>query len=84
MVKCCVMGSNSDGRTHARMCKTRHDGSDCRYPIARLLERLVAEDYIRPERAPELMNRSHNLERGHGFITTKELEDKQSEKDLLS
>lgn len=48
--------------------------ADTRYAIARLLERLVLEGYVRPERTPELMNRSHNLERGHGFITTQELE----------
>lgn len=81
----CPSCGASQGDAHFERCYFVTYGEDAmRFAMARLLERLVAEDYVRPERAPELMNRSFNLERGNGFITNKQLEDQQSEEDLLS
>lgn len=57
---------------------------NARYAMARLIERLVAEDYVRDDRSKELLNRAHNLELGRGFLTNQELKTKQSEEDFLS
>lgn len=56
----------------------------CVYAMAKLCERLIEENYVRPERAAELRNRALNLERGHGFLTDQELKKQQQEEDLLS
>lgn len=56
----------------------------CCYAIAKLCERIIDEDYIRPERRAELRNRARNLERGSGFHTDHELKNQQQENDLLS
>lgn len=43
------------------------------YAMAKLMERLVVEGYVKPERAAELRERAHNLEHGRGFLTDREL-----------
>lgn len=56
----------------------------CAFAMAKLLERLVDEGYVRKERKVELLNRAWNLEHERGFLTNKELETKQAEEDLLA
>ena len=47
------------------------------YAMAKLLERLVAEGYVRPDRTSELLERAQNLERNRGFLTHAELKQRR-------
>jgi len=53
--------------------------------LARLVERIVAEGYVRRNRAKELLERVRNMERGPGFLTDAELaaEAEEEKKELL-
>lgn len=55
-----------------------------RYAMSKLLERLVVEGYVVPARAPELLDRAQNMERGLGFLTKAELARSQSTEDFLA
>ncbi len=58
----------------------------CGYAMAKLLERLIAEHYIRPERVQDLLERASNMDGGRGFFSNAELSapTPTSEEDLLS
>ncbi len=51
-------------------------GHSAKYALCRLCERLMNEGYIYTERIPELSERTHNMERGDGFLTNAELKEK--------
>ena len=42
------------------------------YAMGQLVRRLVAEGYVREDRAPELLERAGNLEAGRGFVMSGE------------
>ncbi len=43
------------------------------FAMCRLIERLMNEGYVYPQRIPELSERIQNMERGDGFLTSAEL-----------
>ena len=51
--------------------------------MCKLIERLVSEGYVNPERQAELLERAHNMERGHGFLRTADLTPSIEEHDAL-
>ena len=64
----------TDLRTHPD-CAIRRagDGDDVIFAMCRLIERLMHEGYVYPQRIPELTERVQNMERGDGFLTHAEL-----------
>ena len=58
--------------------------TECAYAMQKLLERIVDEGYVKPDRAPELLERAANMVNGRGFFTRAELKQRQDAEDLLS
>lgn len=59
--------------THQRNNSGPYSPTQCAYAMARLMERIVSEGYVRDDRAAELLERARNQEHGRGFRTDAEL-----------
>ena len=54
----------------------------CGYAMVKLLERLVAEGYVRDDRQKELLERTANMNGDRGFLSDAEVKKAQHSQDL--
>jgi len=54
-----------------------YNPDQCAYAMAKLLERIVTDGYVREERAEELLERARNMQHGRAFLTDAELQEQE-------